>query len=286
MDDFGTELEEIRREIVESRALSIKTNNLVNALSADVNSIAKRQQSYERGLRWNSAVAYVVTVVGLLIVGKVIVDARVETVRANTRDQHDELERLQRETATLRSNYETRAKDERKAAEIYELVTAKKYAELLKEYDNLSSANLTRIEQQVFAAARERARNELSLELYLEGVEHVRTGRWQEAEQSLTQSLRYKSDGSHVPNTRYLLARALKALGQQRQAIPILMGLAEASADKEVTDQASLLLADCQIEIEAYNDAKATLRTFLRRFPTGTLSNEARAKLADLQLHH
>ena len=56
MDDFGNELEEIRREIVESRSLSIKTNNLVNALSADVNSIAKRQQNYERGLKWNSAV--------------------------------------------------------------------------------------------------------------------------------------------------------------------------------------------------------------------------------------
>ena len=34
MDDFGEELEEIKREIVESRSLTIKTNNLVNGLSA------------------------------------------------------------------------------------------------------------------------------------------------------------------------------------------------------------------------------------------------------------
>ena len=42
------DLEEIKREIVESRSLTIKTNNLVNALAADLKSIAKRQQGYER----------------------------------------------------------------------------------------------------------------------------------------------------------------------------------------------------------------------------------------------
>ena len=67
MDDFGSELEEIRREIVESRALSIKTNNLVNALAADVNSIAKRQQGYERRMVMHSSVTYVVSIAGLLL---------------------------------------------------------------------------------------------------------------------------------------------------------------------------------------------------------------------------
>ena len=52
MDEFGNELEEIKREIVESRSLTIKTNNLVNALAADVKSIAKRFQGYERRLTW------------------------------------------------------------------------------------------------------------------------------------------------------------------------------------------------------------------------------------------
>ena len=57
------ELREIKREIIESRGLVIKTNNLTNALSADIKSIAKRQQSYERRISWNSATAYVVFVV-------------------------------------------------------------------------------------------------------------------------------------------------------------------------------------------------------------------------------
>lgn len=286
MDDFGNELEEIRREIVESRSLSIKTNNLVNALSADVNSIAKRQQNYERGLKWNSAVAYVVTMVGLMLVGKVVVDARVESVRATTADQRDQLTQLQEEVARLRDRAERRGKDERRAAELFELVNSNRYPELLKSYDEIAALDLSKTEQLVFSAARERARNELSLRRYLEGLDHVRTGRWHEAEQALSQSIRYKADSAHASNARYQLCRALRALGKQRDAIPILMNLSEAAPDKEIMDEAALLLAHSQIDIEAYNDAKATLRTFIRRFPNSPLVNEARMKLAEIQLRH
>ena len=65
MDEY--ELEEIKREIVESRSLSIKTNNLVNALASDVKSIAKRHQMQERRLLVNSATAYVVPIAAAIL---------------------------------------------------------------------------------------------------------------------------------------------------------------------------------------------------------------------------
>jgi TolA-binding protein len=51
-------------------------------------------------------------------------------------------------------------------------------------------------------------------------------------------------------------------------------------------DDATYLLALCQIDVEAYNDAKTTLRTFIRRFPKSPNLNDGRSKLADLQIHH
>jgi TolA-binding protein len=66
----------------------------------------------------------------------------------------------------------------------------------------------------------------------------------------------------------------------------MLIELSEASSDKEVVDDATFLLAECQVDIEAWNDAKTTLRTFIRRFPSSAHLNEARAKLAELQLYH
>jgi TolA-binding protein len=286
LDDFGNELEEIRREIVESRSLSIKTNNLVNALSADVNSIAKRQQNYERSLRWNSGVAYVVTIVILMLVGKVVVDARVETVRARTSDQTTRLAQLEKESASLRERFEAVRKNEASALEFYQLVRERRHLEVLKAFDSVAELEITKTERMVFERARESARSELSLARYQEGLDHVRTRRWHEAEQALSVSIKYKPDDSHSPNARLQLARAMRALGRQREAIPLLIKLFEASPDKEVMDDAALLLAECHVDIEAYNDAKATLRAFLRRFPSSPFVNDARMKLAELQIHH
>lgn len=286
IDDFGNELEEIRREIVESRALSIKTNNLVNALSADLNSIAKRQQGYERRMIVHSSVTYAVSVAGLLLLGKVFVDARVEAVRAETKNRAEELTTLTKEAEQAKEVLERHIKGQRRAAELYEFVRREKHLDLLKASDEIEALDLSRVEREVFAAALEQARNELSHREYLEGLDYIRTGRWHEAEQSLALALKYKPTGAHTSNGRLQLARALKALGKQREAVPILLNLSEASPDKELMDEAAMLLAECQIDMEAYNDAIGTLRTFVRRYPNSPLIHEARTKLADIQSRH
>jgi TolA-binding protein len=286
MDEFGDELEEIKREIVESRSLTIKTNNLVNALAADVKSIAKRFQGYERRLTWNSATAYAAFVATVLFAGKVVLDARVDAIRAQTKDTHDLAEKLEKELKTLQQREEGRTRAERRAAEYYGLIAAGKRREIIDQYEEVSHLELSRAERMVFEAALERAKNELSLIAYQTGLDHVRTARWHEAEQALRESLGEKSDAAHSAEARYQLAVTLRALGRQRDAIPMLIELSESSTDKEVVDDATFLLASCQVDIEAWNDAKTTLRTFIRRFPSSARLNDARAKLAELQLFH
>jgi TolA-binding protein len=280
------ELEEIKREIVESRSLTIKTNNLVNALAADLKSISKRQQSYERRLFVNSATAYVVTIAMLFVLLKFAWDAKLETVRAETKETRDKLAQMEKELRAAQSREENAGRAARAAAEFYELIRHEKRRELVERFDDIAKLPLTRIERSVFEASTERAKNELSLIAYQQGLDHVRTGRWHEAQQAFRESLKYKTDAAHSAQATYQLARALRSLGRQREAIPMLIQLSEASADREVMDEATLLLAESQLEIQAWNDAKNTLRAFLRRFPSSPLSNDARMKLAEVQLHH
>jgi len=49
-------------------------------------------------------------------------------------------------------------------------------------------------------------------------------------------------------------------------------------------DDAMFLLAECLIDIQAYNDAKTTLRSFIRRYPKSPYLNDAKMALADLQV--
>jgi TolA-binding protein len=285
-DEFGEELEEIKREIVESRALTIKTNNLVNGLSADIHGIGKRQQGYERSLKFSSVGFYAV-VLGLVLTGaKVVIDARVEVERTAAKELSDNVERLEKEIKLLQSREEARAQTERRAAEFQELVAAQNRAEVIKRWPELSKLSLTHTERVTFERAVERFRNELSVIAYHAGLDHIRAQRWHEAEQALRSSLESKEDAAHADEARYQLARALKMLGRQREAISILIELSEGSAAREVTDDATLLLAQAQIDIEAWNDAKSTLRNFVRRFPNSPNRNEARAELAKLKADH
>ena len=97
MRDVDDEVRQIKKEIVESRGLIIKTNNLVNALGADIKSIAKRQAGYERRLNWNSGVA--IAVIGVLsFVGlKLYFDAQIGGVRSEMTDAETAAEELRSE---------------------------------------------------------------------------------------------------------------------------------------------------------------------------------------------
>jgi TolA-binding protein len=286
IDEFDEELRELKREIIETRGLIIKTNNLTNALSADLKSIAKRQQGYERRLVWNSATAYIVFVLVVFVALKLAWDARVDAVRAETEQTRQAVDRMSRELKEAQKRDEERAKAEARASSLYELIRQGKRADVVEQFEALNKEPLTKTELAMFADAVDRARGELSIAAYHQGLDHARVGRWHEAAQSLEESLRYKDDASHAPLARYNLADAYRHLARQRDAVPILIQLSEASADKEVMDDATFLLAQCLIDIQAWNDAKNTLRSFSRRFSDSPYMNQVRTQLADVSLHH
>jgi TolA-binding protein len=286
MEDFDDELREIKREIIESRGLIIKTNNLTNALSADIKSIAKRQISYERRLFWNSATAYIVFVIVVFIALKLAWDARVDAVRAETEQTRATAAQLKKELHEIQQHEEDRAKAETRTAALYELIRQNKQVELIEGYSAIDKGLFSKAEARFFADATERARNDLSIVAYQTGLDHARVGRWHDAQQSFEEALRYKDNAAHSTAARYSLADALRHLGRQREAVPLLMQLSESAADKEYLDDATYLLAQCLVDIQAWNDAKNALRSFIRRFPASPYLNEVRTQLAEISLKH
>jgi len=286
MVDIDEELREIKREIVESRGLVIKTNNLTNALSADLKSISKRQLTFERKAFWNSAMAnglFVVVVIGVV---KLAWDARVDAVEAETRGSREKIARIEKELSAFSQSADDRARAEGAAASFYELVRAGRREEMLEGFEELRKEPLSRAEMAFLSDAVETARGELSIDKYHQGLDHVRTGRWHEAAIALEDAVRLQGTGAHTPAARLALARAYRKLGRQRDALPLLVKLSEASPDKEIMDDATFLLAECLIDIQAWNDAKSTLRSFIKRFPKSAYINDAKMSLADINVHH
>ena len=279
VQEVDEELREIKREIIESRASVIKTNNLTNALSADIKSIAKRQQTYERRLSWNSATAYIVFVVVVFAALKLAWDARVDQIKGDN-------ERLRKDMRDAQKRDEDRARAESRAAQFYELVRSGKRAELIDGWEQVKKEPLSKAEAAMFADAVEHARNDLAGQQYQQGMDKVRVQRWTEAASAFEESLKYKEDSAIAPSVRLGLAESYRHLNRQKEAIPILSALAENAVDKEVHDDALAMLAWCQMDVQAWNDAKNTWRTLIRRFPESRFAAEAKLQLAQLQLMH
>lgn len=286
MHDADDELREIKREIVESRGLVIKTNNLTSALSADLKSISKRQQSFERSAFRNSAVAYVIFVLVVLGLVKIAWDARSDSVTAKDKGAVEKSVTLQKELDELKVQLAARLAGETAAASFYELVRAGRRREIVEQFDSVRKLPLSRAEQAFLGDAVETAREGLSVELYHQGLDHMRGQRFQEAATALEDSLKMSDKAAHTPSAKLELARAYRKLGRQRLAVPILIPLSESSPNREILDDATMLLAECLVDVQAYNDAKGALRSFLRRFPQSPYANDARMMLADLNLKH
>lgn len=286
VDDFDDELRDIKREIVESRGLIIKTNNLTNALAADLKSISRRQLGFERRAFWNSAGANLLFVVVVIGVVKLAWDARIDAVSAETSGAKQKMGKLEKELEDMKKRGDERTRAESAAAAYYELIRAERRQEIIEGFEAIRKEPLTRAELAFFTDAVEKARAELSIKSYQLGLDHMRTGRWHEAAMAFEDAIQKKDTAAHTPAARLNLARAYRKLNRQRDAIPILVQLSEASTDKEVMDDATFLLAECLIDIQAWNDAKSTLRSFIRRFPDSAFINDARMALADLSLKH
>jgi len=287
MREVDEELGEIKREIIESRGLVIKTNNLTNALSADLKSIAKRQQSYERRISWNSATAYVVFVLVVFTALKFAWDARVDFVTAEMQQKTAENDRLRKETREAQRKDEDQARSEMKAQAFYELVRQGKRVEIVEAFENLKNEPIAKTELAVFADAVDKAKNELAAQSYQLGQEKARVQRWQETATAFEDSLRFKEDSAVAIPAKLGLADAYRHLNRQRDAIPLLTQLTESTyVDKELQDDALYTLAYCEMEIQAWNDAKNAWRSLIRRFPESHFTPEAKLLLAQLTLMH
>jgi len=286
MHEVGDELGEIKREIIESRALVIRTNNLTNALSADIKSIAKRQQTYEGRLFWNSATAYVVFVIVVFVALKFMVDARVDAIDATSKHLRDENARIKAELDEVRGREAEHLAAELEAAKFYDLVKQGKRIDLIRGWDAMKSKPLTKAEAQFLADAVDKARAEQSAAAYQQGLESARLQRWQEAAAAFEESVRYEDSGPVSTQAKLELGAAYRKLHRQKDCIGVLGPLSESSIDKDIQDDAMELLAFCQTEIEAYNDAKSTWRTLLRKFPDSHYAPEAKLALQTLMLNH
>lgn len=282
MADVDEEIREIKREIIESRGLVIKTSNLTNSLAADIKSIAKRQAGYERRFNWNSWVAYILFATLSFIGLYIATSARIGEFETTAQQLQERVDALQRELDEERQRAERRAHAEAQASQFYRLIRERRRAEAVEQYPEIRREQLSPAESAFFRDMIDRFQVDLSVQAYQNGLDLVRTGRYQEAAEVFQEAIRLDDDGTHIPAVRLELARALRHLGNDALAKQYAAEVAEQTVDRELQDDGLLLFAQCAESIGQIDEARAAMRTYLRRWPRSAYAVDVRRHLADL----
>jgi tetratricopeptide (TPR) repeat protein len=282
MRELDEEIREIKREIIESRGLVIKTNNLTNSLSADIKSISKRQASYERRFNWNSWIAYALFATLSFVGLKLASDARIREIEAGRDDLEAQVVDLQQALGEETARAERRARAETAAAGFYRLIRERERTRVVEAWPEVRREQLTRAEAAFFRDTVDRFHLDLSIAAYQNGLDLMRTGRYAEAAEALQESIRLREDASHIPAVKLQLARSLRRLDRQAEARVLAQQVVDQNIDPELHDDALLLFAAASEDIQEIDDAREALRQYLRRFARGAERQTVRRHLSEL----
>ena len=282
MRDADDEIREIKTEIIESRGLIIKTNNLTNSLAADIKSIAKRQAGYERRFNWNSAVAYVLFATLSFVGLKLWSDVLINKIEAEKDDLAREVKDIRRDLAEEVRRGEQREQAESKAAAYYALIRQKDYTKVVEGFEDIQKEQLSKAEAEFFRDVEDRFRLELSVSAYQSGLNLLATGRYAEAADQFREAIRLKGEASHIPAVQFHLAKALRALGRAGEAQVLAKAVIEQNIDKDLQDDAAWLLSQCAEDAGNLDDARDAIKLLWRKWPRSALVPDALKRLNDL----
>ncbi|UCH29940.1 MAG: tetratricopeptide repeat protein [Myxococcales bacterium] len=279
MRDVDDEVRQIKKEIVESRGLIIKTNNLVNALGADIKSIAKRQAGYERRLNWNSGVA--IAVIGVLsFVGlKLYFDAQTGGLRSEKAEAEAAAEELRRDLGDEVRRSSDRGVAATKAAEYYELIRERRRAEVVRQYPEMAKDALSPAEAAMFRDYEQQFRQDLSLEAYQKGLALAAAKKHEEAIARFQKSIELHPDGTHIPAVKHALALSLRKEKRSAEALVYAQQVADQTTDGALQPDGWWLVALCARDLDDLDTARDALKTLINKWPRSALSVDARPML-------
>ncbi|MGB5548020.1 MAG: hypothetical protein WBM74_15700 [Polyangiales bacterium] len=282
MRDVDDEVRQIKKEIVESRGLIIKTNNLVNALGADIKSIAKRQAGYERRLNWNSGVA--IAVIGVLsFVGlKLYFDAQTGAMESDRAAAEATAEELRSDLGDEVRRASDRGTAAAKAAKYYDLIRARKRAEVVREYPAMAKEALSPAEAAVFRDFEQQFRQDLSLEAYQKGLALAEAKKHLDAIKRFEESVELDPSGSHIPAVKHSLALSLRSEKRPAEALVFAQQVADQSTDTALQADGWWLVALCARDTDDLDTARDALKLLIKKWPRSALSRDARPLLREV----
>jgi hypothetical protein len=275
-------LRDLKREVVETRGLVIKTNHLATGLSGDIRLLGRRVEDHEREQLRKGAAGIAIGAIVALVAVKLAWDAKVDATRAELERRGIELDRSKQELKATLDRESERMRAEQIAADLWELLRDGKRAEAIARADEALKEPLTKAERAFLQSAVEKARDELAHTLAMRGQDQLRAAHYEEAAAALEASLAARKRPPASQRLEVQLADAYRHLRRFKDALALVEPLVDGALEEETQDMALHQKAWVEMDSHEWEAAKSSWRMHQRRFPDSTRRGEAFVHLKQL----
>lgn len=280
--EFEKELSDIRREVIESRNLVIKTDNLLKSLHAELKGVGKRQEEFQKRLWISSAASYLIFAT-LAALGGVLASSGLN--KSLRRDS----ERLEKSLGEAMAQIEKHRRDadsalaaSRMAGEAFRQMSALSGDDRLKGIDSLGKVNLTLLsplERQAVTDRAESLQREVGQAALDRGKVAFRKNDMKGAISELTRFMSLNPSKQESLEASYYLGAAYHQTRRHEQAISMLSRFVAEDKKAKTRDYAQLLLAQSYEQSGKLDQALGTIREALATYPNSEFAPQMRARL-------
>jgi tetratricopeptide (TPR) repeat protein len=280
--DFDKELSDIRREVIESRNLVIKTDNLLKNLHAEVKLVGKRQEDFQKRQWMSSAAAYFAFAV-MAITATLLISA------ARTSSAARDKERLEKAIAEVtaqvdkdRSELQASQAASHRAAEAYRQMTTLSGDDRLRGIEALAKLDMSRIsplEKQALTDRAELLRKEIGQTSLERGKSAFRKNDMKGAIAELTRFMAMNPPPQDALDASYYLGVAYNLSKRYEDSVPALARFVSEDKKAKSRDYAMLLLSHSYEQTGQLEKAAEVAREALATYPNSDFANQLRTRL-------
>ena len=284
--EVGKELVELRREVIEGRNLVIKTDNLLKSLHAEVKSVSKRQEEFERRKLFSSGVAYALFA-ALCVAGALAISAaRVSAVGVD-KDRYEKTiaDLTQKLDEAKKEHAELKAASAR-AYDVYRMMTERPGEERLQGVEAFAKMDVKFLSPLERVALKDRAeslRNEIGQGAFERGKTAFRRNDMQGVVKELTRFLAMNPNPQDTLDASFFLGVAHNQLRQHDKAVPMLSSFVANDRRSKNRDYAMLLLAQSYEQTGQLDKAAATARDALGTYPNSEFTGQLKGRLSTVK---
>jgi len=247
-DSALREFNELKREVVEARNQSIKTDNQIKNLSLDMKGFETRFDNLEKRARFATIGAYAIVAVTISVAAYFVSSISIEGIREDAYQAAQDAERLKQELAARSTELDARLKrvaDESNmksqaqsmALELLGHLKANRKSEAARLLPELDMGLLSPLEKQTVGPILIAFQAEAGEDAYRNGRNYLSASRKTDAIKAFRESLRISPEGRYSNSGRYLLGITLRESRKYSDAIQVFEKIRQKETDRNVIEE-------------------------------------------------